>query len=215
MTPYSLGVLGVLHPVLAAPLQLVPHFLGVVVLVHIVETALAVCDPAAETAEVILVPLAFRFLFPLYAVTHAHQDAGRLVQVDADGHQVIALRHGQRFTHSQAVDFRMGKVELVGYDLQVAPDDGRGYGEDLLRAGINLVECLHGIVTVSQHRCDDGLSLQETLFLFFVETPPAGFLPARDKTARRLCRPHAAPMKSVSGMDGVAFRIVHTNGQNG
>ena len=57
----------------------------------------------------------------------------------------------------------MGKVELIGYDLQVAPDDGSGYGEDLLRAGIYLVERLHGVFTVALHRCDDRLMKERAM----------------------------------------------------
>ncbi len=126
---------------LAGFLLLVPDFVGVLRFGHIVEVAVVVHHPAAVHAEGVLVSVAFALLAPLHLVAAAHTDARSCIEVDAHRDQIVLDDKRQRVAALQALDLRRAEAHLFRQHLQIASDDRREYGHDLIRAGIHLHEC--------------------------------------------------------------------------
>lgn len=117
---------------------------------------------------------------------------GPALQVDTDRYWIAF--HGQRhgFPVLQPLDFHRAEVQFFGQHLQVAGDDGRGYGHHLVRLRVDLHEHLAVPPVCRFHFRDNRLAREQLFLLRFVRSVPAARISGPDR------RPHP-PARSPCG----------------
>ena len=151
-------------------LLLVPHLIGVVVLIDIAEVAVIAHDPTAIDSEGVLVPVTLALLTPHLLITRREADAGTLVEVDAHADRLAILtgKHDD-IAFLKAVQLSCTEVDSVGGYLQVPADDLGGSRQDLFRLWVDLHERRYSFAFLVLNNGDNALAGFELGSLLFIE----------------------------------------------
>lgn len=203
------------HIALGALLLLVPEFFGVLLFRYVVKTSVIVHDPAAVTAERVLVPFSFGVLAPFPAVTPAEADAVLLVQVYADRDRLVFHHEGQKFSLLHHLDFGIAEFQFLCQYLKVAGGDLCGNGHDLVGLGVDLHEYL-GLAAVRRHGVrEDGPAGLEMPFLLFAVFLQRRFLQYREEYHVGFSVFLAHESETASFRNGVPVLVAYLDGQDG
>ena len=114
----------------------------------------------------------------------------------------------------QPLDFHRAEVQFFGQHLQVAGDDGRGYGHHLVRLRVDLHEHL-AVPPVCRFHFRDNRLAREQLFLlrFVVAFQRRGF---QDRIEDHIRRPvlHADKGEAGAALDRFPFLVMYPDGQD-
>ena len=194
-------------------LHLVPEFLGVVLLVDIVEVPVLIHEPAAVDAEGVARHGGFSLLLvPLLGVAEDEPQTGFLREVDADGDLLIIVGDADDITLLDGLDLSGGEFEDVNQVTDVLADDRGGHVDNLVGAGVDLDEALCRLVVRSV--ADDRLAGAERLLLAGTVTVQVAVDQARMEHDVGFVIRIADQLEAGPGADGASFLVLDTDGKD-
>ena len=107
-------------------LLLVPKLLGVVFLANIVEVAVVIHNPAAESSKGVFVPFSLGFTIPDLFITGSVADACLGIEVDTYRDKLIIEVNSEDFTVLNLLDLGSCKVKVIHDILEVTANDWCG-----------------------------------------------------------------------------------------
>lgn len=150
-------------------LHLFIHFFSVFLFGYILQVAVLIGHPATVDTEIVLVDALSLFLAPFLLVAFGKANARLAVEIDANGVHGIATDDADGHSFLQTDELGSCEIDAVGKCLQVTTNDRLGDGENLIGAGINLVEAFHLTSVLCDHGRKDSIVVLQQFLLFVGE----------------------------------------------